>query len=315
MGKFPKIWRGLSGGQQQALGQKLYLAGGGENGGEEALKALLDGDYEIILRDASKTLVDQYGRCIPPSGLKKGQVVDANRQYRLVQPEIDYNTVLARITQYFPEMKFISATEFKQRVEALLAKLDDQKQVKNLRRGVWLPIVLPQLAVTDYGRTLEEIFLAAVERSYTAQFPGRRFYNYRKGDLAGQVSVVEQSRHQQLIDAMRQGPVVCILFPAALQGFGIEADRQMIEEFPQGFALSGAIDTAMAHVVYAEVLARDYQVPVNDCAANTWQGPDHSLYFDSSDGKRCFGRRNLSAGEGYSGGVVLFECVHRTLGN
>lgn len=304
---FEATVRGLKGGQQEALLRKLFLAGGGEDGGEQAFKAILDGDYEIILRgDASKTLVDQHGRCIPPSGLKKGQAVDANRQLHLMQPEINYDMVLVRITQFFPEMMFISATEFERRVQMLFAKLDDQKQVKNLRRSVWLPIVLPQITVTDYGRTLEDIFLVAVERSYTAQFPGRKFYNHRKGELVGQVSVVEQSRHQQLIDAMRQGPVVCILFPTALQGFGIEADRQMIEQFPQGFALSGAIDTAMAHVVYPQVVACDYQVLVNDCAANTCREPGSSLYFYSGGGSLLFGSRSLDADEYCSGGVVLF---------
>lgn len=305
MSKFPQIWRDLSGGQQQALGQKLFLAGGGDNGGEAALKALLADNLEIVLRDASKTLVDQYGRCIPQPGLKGG-VVNANRQFHLVRPEINYVAVLERTMQHFPGMKFISAAEFEARAKALIAKTSDHKQVKSLLCGVWLPIVLPQLTVTDYGRTLEEVFLAAVERSYRAQYPDRKFYNYRKGDLAGQVSVVAESRHQQLIDAMQEGPVVCIVFPTAFQGFGIEADRQMIEQFPPGFALAGAIDTAMAHVAYPQVLARDFNVPVNDCAANFWQEPGCSLSFYSYDDGLGFDGRGLDASEGCSGGVVLF---------
>lgn len=303
---FLDIWRGFNGGQQEAFGQKLYIAGGGEKGGEEALKALLGGDLEIILKDISKTLIDQNGRCIPTKEVK-GQVVDANRNYRLVQPEVNYAAVLDRQKKFFaPEMQFVSVMEFEERSKTLLAKVGDNKQVKNLRRGVYLPFCLPKLTISDYGKTLEEIFLTAVERSYRAQFPDRQFVNYRKGELAGQVTIAEESRHQQLIDAMREGPVVGVIFPTALQGFGIEADRQMIAEFPEGYALAGAIDFAAAHVAHPETLARDYNVPVSDCSANVWQDPGYSLYLDPFDGRLGFDRRYLGADEYFSGGVVVF---------
>lgn len=303
---FGSIWRKLAGGQQEALGQKLYLAGGGEKGGEETLKALLDGDLEVIFRDASKMLVDQNGRCIPTKDVTM-MVCDANRNFRLIQPEIDYADILTWQQKFFPpEMQFVSVMEFEERSKTLLAKVGDNKQVKNLRHGVYLPFCLPKLTVTDYGRTLEEIFLAAVERSYCAQFPDRTFVNYRKGELAGQITVVAESRHQQLIDTMRERPVVGILFPTALQGFGIEAGRQMIRAFPDGFALTGAIDFAAVHVAYPETLALDCNVPVSDCSANVWRDPECSLCLNPDDGRLGFGYRGLVAREGCSGGVVVF---------
>lgn len=301
MTKFSEIWRKLKGGQQQALGQKIWLAGGGENGGEAAVQAVLQGTMRIVLQDATILLVDATGRCIPLPSLK-GEHVDANRSFHLVQPEINYAATLARLQQFFaPGMKFVSEAEFQQQSASLIARVRENKQVANLFKGVYLPIVVPQIAVADYGRTLEETCLTAVERAYKAQFSDRVFNNYRKGELAGKVDVVEESRHQQLLEKVVKGPVVLIHFPCPCQGFSISADRKMIGALPEGFMLSGALDTAVSVVAHTATLCRDWNTPGLDCAANSWRG--HSLCFRAGDDGLSFSRRGLYAHDGCSGGL------------
>jgi len=300
---FHAMRRSLSGGQDEAILRKVWLAGGGEQGGEEAVQALLRNEMRVVLMNNTVTLVDGNGRCIPINGLK-GEVVDVNRDFRLVQPEIDYSTILSRLQQFFAsEMKFVSLEEFEIRSAALIARIRDDKQVVNLLKGVYLPICLPQITVADYGRTLEDIFLPAVECAYKAQFPNRSFYNYRAGELASQVGIVEESRHQRLIEKMSEGPVVLIHFPNPLQGFPIPADRKMIGAFPEGFMLSGAIDTATSLVAHPATLARDWNMPGLDCSPNSWQSAGYSLYFKAHGDLLLFGRRSPLADDGCSGGL------------
>ncbi|MBI2444739.1 MAG: hypothetical protein HYV42_05905 [Candidatus Magasanikbacteria bacterium] len=300
---FEEVRRQLKGGQEEALLRKLWLAAGGEKGGEDGLASILRDDLKITLVDGTVKLVDSTGRCIPLATMK-GEYVDANRDFHLVQPEIDYAATLARLQQFFaPEMRFVSAEEFERRSAALIARIREDKQVASLLKGVYLPIVLPQITVADYGRTLEETFLAAVERAYQAQYPDRVFNNYRKGELAGQVGVVEESRHQRLIEKMAGGPVVLIHFPCPCQGFSIPADRKMIGAFPAGFILSGALDTATSLVANTSTLALNWNTPGLDCAANSWQSAEFSLDFKARDVKLSFGRGGLGAYGACSAGL------------
>ncbi|OGL84328.1 hypothetical protein A3J03_00345 [Candidatus Uhrbacteria bacterium RIFCSPLOWO2_02_FULL_46_25] len=293
--------RGLSEGQSEALLRNVWLAGGGDQGGNEAVHALLRGEMKVILQDAIVLLVDATGRCIPLPTIK-GEHVDANRDFCLVQPAIDYAAILGRLQQFFaPGMKFVSAEEFAKQATALITRIRETKQVANLLKGVCLPIVLPQITVANYGQTLEETFLTAAERAYQAQYPDRTFYNYRAGTLAGQVQIVEESRHQRLVEKMAKGPVVLIHFPNPMQGFSIPADRKMISALPEGFMLAGALDTATSVVAHTVTLARNYHTPGLDCAANSWRGL--SLCFKASDDGLGFRYRRLIADDDCSGGL------------
>ena len=298
---FHTMRRGLSEGQSEALLRNVWLAGGGDQGGNEAVQALLRGEMKIVLQDATILLVDSTGRCIPLASMKGGHV-DANRDFHLAQPEINYAVILARLQQFFgTEMKFVSAEEFVKQAAALIARVREDKQVANLLKGVYLPIVLPQLKIADYGQTLEEVFLTAVQRAYQAQYPDRVFNNYRKGELAGRVGVVEESRHQQLVEKMAKGPVVLIHFPNPMQGFSIPGDRKMIGALPAGFMLAGALDTATSLVANTSTLAVNYNTPGLDCAAVRWRG--RSLCFRANDVGLDFYNRDLSAIDTCSGGL------------
>ena len=129
--------------------------------------------------------------------------------------------------------------------------------------------------------------------------------NYRKGDLGGKVSVVDGSRHDQLISRMKEGLVIGLHFPNPLQGFSINASREQMSTLPEGFILSG-MDTPIAMVMYPDILARDWDTPGLNLALQ-WQSAGYSLYFWACGGSLGFGRTAGLAGASgsYSGGLLF----------
>lgn len=302
MATFEDVRRDLKGGQEEALLRKLWLAAGGEQGGAEGLKAILDGTSEIVVREAVQKLFDgTFGRRIPPLGMKG--VVDAHPDFRLVQPTIVYADRLARITRHLAAgQEFISVTEFEARCRAVLETLGGNTQAANLQKCPYFPFALPAMQIADYGTTLDEQVLPAVGRAYGEQFSDRRFVNHRAGTLAGQVTVVESSRHDRFIKALDKGPVCGVYFPC-LQGFPLEGDIQQMDGLPDEFLLAGAIDTAAVEIMYPDVVARDYHTPGLDCAALRWRGL--SLFFWADGGELGFDCGDLYAGGLFAGGLVV----------
>lgn len=304
---FQKFWGNLSTEEQQAIAFKVWESGGGEHGGLQALEELLRDDLEVELRDPSSKLADQTGRCIPLMNMRD-DVFESNTDFHIVQTEINYTAILARLQQFFaPGMRLVSAEEFENCSTNLIGQIQQNKQVRNLLKGAHLPICIPKLEIDDYGQVIETIFLNAVKRSYEAWFPGRTFFNYRAGTLTGQVGIAVESRHQLLVSTMSEKPVVGIYFPNPLQGFSVLGDRQMIDAFPDGFLLGGVIDIATAIIAKPDMLARDYNTPGLDCAANTWRSPGFSLHFRTYDYEieLGFDRKNLHPHNHYSGSILF----------
>lgn len=278
-----------------------------KNLGEETAREVQRGEVRIRLEEVVKTLFDKNGRRIP-EGLR-ANVCDPNRDFRLNQPRlVEVNHYLNRVTRFHSKLGIdtgITAEQLQQETERLLAMIRGNSQIANIANSVWLPIVLPKLEVDDLGVALEQYFKAGGE-SYIDVFPDRKFYNYREGELVNQVSVAEGSRHDQLIDRLKQEPVIGIHFPNPLQGFSINADREQMATLPEGFVLSG-LDTIIAMVMYPDVLARNWNTPGLDLAAYSWQSAGSSLYFRAYGGRLVFSRTDYltRACDFYSGGLFF----------
>jgi len=280
-------------------------------GGREVVEGVLSGELTVErvgttlqIKEAVRPLFDKNGRRIPPRGLV-ANVCDPNREFALVQPEIDYSAWLERFDGTGLST-FISGADFEARAKELLQALGQNEQTKNLLKGVHLPVVIPHTQVADLGQTIEE-FVAAAGKSYSRQFPDRSFKNYRQGELAGQVTIVDGSRYERLIDDIAESSVVSIYFPNPLQGFSVDAQREQMATLPESFILSGPLDTAMGWIMHTNVLARDYQTPVYDCSAVQWQSSEDSLCFKACDDGAYFGLRAdlADAYDGYSGGLLF----------
>ena len=200
----------------------------------------------------------------------------------------------------------ISFEIFMDRTNKVIDRVEKDAQLSNLLRGVHLRILVPPVEIKDYGQALKEIFLPAIEKAYNKQFPNKEFINHRKNDLAGQVIVVPESRYDKLILATAQGAVPAVYFPAALQGFSVDACRKVISTLPEDIILSGGEDTAAAMVGYADILARDIKTLGINMAALQWQSPLDSLkLIVGSDGLE-FGFWNLVTEQAdSSSGVVI----------
>lgn len=287
-------------GQIEALVNKL--------GGEEAVQAILRGEKTLEIKDViQRLLFDKNGRRIP-EGLQ-ANVCDANRSFYLRQPKMTKEAHFAnRILSLHGNLGIdtgITAEQFQQEIERLLALIKGKSQIANITNGIWLPVVLPKLKSDDLGAVLEQ-YLEAVVKSYAKTFGDRKFYNHRKGTLAGEVSIVIGSRHDQLIERMRKGLVIGIHFPNPLQGFSINASREQMTTLPEGFVLSG-LDTAIAIMMYPDILARDFNTPGLDLAALSRRSADYSLYFEARDDKLDFSPPDdlAHALDNYSGGLLF----------
>jgi len=276
-------------------------------GGQEVWDAWLRGEKTITIEDTIRLLFDKHSRRIPKN--LQANVRDADRKFQLDQPkldeEVDFANRIMRLHGYLGVDTGITAEQFKSETERLLAIIQDNPQIANIVNNVWLPVILPQLTTDDLGTVLEQ-YLEAVDKSYTKTFGDRKFYNYRKGTLANEVSVVDGSRHDKLISRMKQGPVIGIHFPNPLQGFSINASREQMSTLLEGFTLSG-MDTFVAMMMYPDILARDYNTPGLDMAALSWQSVGYSFFFKTYDDRLDFDYTdNLTyTDDDYSGGLLF----------
>ncbi|KKW42665.1 MAG: hypothetical protein UY92_C0004G0001, partial [Candidatus Magasanikbacteria bacterium GW2011_GWA2_56_11] len=243
-----------------------------------------------------------------PPGMKSN-VVDANRAYRFNQPEkIDYAARLAHLQAMLRFKKpIMSPAEFEDQAARAREQIESLPGCANVFSGVHLPVCAPRYPMKDIGKSLDRFLLPAVGRSYGAQFPDRKFKNWRSGELMRQVTVVPESRYATFVGEIRKSPLVWWHFPRALQGFSIGADREQMAALPTQFILAGPVSTSFACIMYPDVLCRDGRVQALDCAAVQWRGPERSLCFNPSDSKLGFGGGSLSAGEYCSGGVLVLR--------
>ena len=294
-----KELEGLDAGRQLALVKKL--------GGRDVVNAILRGEVAVNIKEVIKKLFDKHGRRIPEN--LQANVFDPNRKFKLNQPriteEVEFANRIIRLHGSLGIDTGITAEQLLEETGRLLAMIGTNPQIANITNGVLLPIILPQLKTDDLGTALEQ-YVEAMGKSYAKTFDDRKFYNHREGTLAGEVSIVAGSRHEQLISRMKEGPVIGIHLPNSLQGFSINADREQIATLPEGFVLSG-LDTIIAATMYPDILARDYNTPGYDLAAISWQSAGCSLSLGANDDGLDFGgTASLSFAFGRCSGGLFF---------
>jgi len=255
--------------------------------GEDPALAILRGEKIVKVEKAIFKFFDKNGRRVPQKGLQNN-VCDPNKDFYLVQPELkkvrDYADRLIRFQEAFhPGPMFLG--DFERKAKELLSELRVNKLLANLLNGIYLPIILPKLEnFSDYGKTLEQTFLSAIQASHQKQFPNESFYNREKNELAGEVSIIPGTRHEKLIEKMKQGIVYAIYFPNPLQGFSPLASREQMQDLPESLILVGGFDASAAQVMYPDILSRDFETPGYDLSALQYQSSNYSFYFDATGG-------------------------------
>ena len=274
--------------------------------GELTLKQSDDGATAELVKVVQK-LFDRHGRRIPQDFT--AAVCDPNRNFRLIQPKLDYEERHRRYFGLFGDPGMI-ADEFYRRSEVLIYKLKADESLASLLKGVHLPIILPQLPGSfDYGELLETRLMQAVKIAFAKEFPGRTFGNHCRGELAGEVKIVHPS-HERLVAELKANPRVGLYFPNSLQGFSVLASREQMDTLPENFYLAGGIDTAAAMAMYPDVLARDIDnTPRLDMASISWRSSESSLRFGPGDDDSPFGGgcSSAEARGDYSSGLLFLD--------
>ncbi|MFA5184263.1 MAG: hypothetical protein WC456_01935 [Patescibacteria group bacterium] len=297
-------------------------------GGPEMVEKILSSDVYVILKAAKRKLVDKHGRFIP-LGLS-APVVDADYNYYFERPAEDDLELVRRfinMTQLLNCSSEIYFKDFKDRTDEILQRVKDDRQLANLLQGPYFRIILPPLQVgVDIGKTLEDIFLPAIEQAYLQHFPERRFQNKLKEELIGRVSIAEGAQYAPLLEAMSQGAVPAILFPTAFQGFSDLAAHEVLDMLSEeveaqneiddliddissisgrDIIMSGGYDVMAALVGYMDILARDSKTPPIDIDIFQWQARNYGLNFIANEENFCFDYRVFCSSGHHSTGVVI----------
>ncbi|OGY57508.1 MAG: hypothetical protein A3H67_01795 [Candidatus Buchananbacteria bacterium RIFCSPLOWO2_02_FULL_46_11b] len=278
-------------------------------GERQGIDAVLNGSKTIKLEDAVRLLFDKNSRFIPFAGMES-RFCDPAPKYRVSQPEINLGQYLEACRRFLPKEladTLMGQSEFEDSVRKVKARLEGDERTKNALKGPWFPVALPKMD-GDYGAILD-ILAEAAKKAYEAAFPGRTFYNHRHETLAEQTSIVPGTRHDRLVEAVKEKSQAGI-FLLPFGGFSIEACRETFSghnysvNIPEWLTLGGGWDTAMAYLAYSKVLCRNIETPIVRCAALNWQS-GCSLGFRACDAHASFGHTYdlANAKDSYSAGV------------
>lgn len=183
-------------------------------------------------------------------------------------------------------------------------------------KGPHFPITLPRHQVEKYGRSLNQVYLLAVQRSQESL--GREFHLFPRPERHPKMSdpddlytFADGSRYDRFVSRTGTQCVTGIYFPQVFVSSRQEWALEMLAKFPEGFLLSGAIDIATAIVAYPNHVGM--AKPLLVCSALTCDASRYSdlnfLYqptFASFGGTALdFGVPAMGGGQGVFGGLLF----------
>lgn len=210
----------------------------------------------------AEALFDSYGRY-------RSRLIDSRCLGRkVVIPDylrrsfnLDYAERYARFRQsLYSSLVLPERSVFVRQSEDIFHWLKTQPALAPLMRGIGLPVAVPRLATTDYGCFFESLFLGAAKEAYRRQYP-QHCFDQQLGPLGFDLRPHPAGRHERLVAAMVERPLVGIFFPWAFHGVSPTACRELMAQLPTNMLLAGGIDTALALVGYSDVLVPDALSP------------------------------------------------------
>ena len=197
---------------------------------------------------------DKNGRCIPKNLIN--QVYPESRRYFLIpETEVNYNDVFNRIKKHLNYGDGLKIGEFESRSENILEKLRSDSSTKNIVNGARVPFFLPKGKIDTIGGLLSDHYLKALESSFKESNPDYDFNNFCLEDIRSTIKVVPDSRHQKLLDAMKEDTIVGYFFPCMLE-YSIPAALEQLNSLPEEFLLAGGFDTCAAFIGSPNILLR-----------------------------------------------------------
>jgi hypothetical protein len=203
------------------------------------------------------SLFDSFGRGIVERGAT-GASQTSRHYFKIQQSPIDLPTVFRKSQKYLGVST--SFERFEEVVNDITTQVKKSPRLANLLNGPHYPFVLPKISVDNLGEIIQSIFIPALESSYRETFPSFDFKNQIRQSLDSRISILEQSRHENVIESMKVGEVVGILFPA-LSDFSIDASLGFLKNLPTEFSLAGGFDVLAAFIGNPAILFNDNTYP------------------------------------------------------
>ncbi len=234
-------------------------------------------------------LFDAMGRCLP-DGVEAPVHVITRDYFGQIQPVLDYAAIHARFVDQFGAANLPDAMKFEQRAEAILVRIHTRLETRNLLNGVHVPFILPRASHDDIGEALDTRYLKAVQCTFKATLPDYDFIDHHSTRLKGRLRVAAGSRHDRLIEMMRQDSVIGWYFPC-LREYSIPAAIERMANLPDDFLLAGGYDTCAALVGSPDLLLHKNGYPpllwLGALTSKTGEG----YYFEAYGYNLTFNRR------------------------
>lgn len=267
-------------------------------------------DADQLVEDTPPTaqngLFDVAGRCRPDS-LKTPVHASTRGYFGLAQPALDYDIIHSRFAAVYGADDLPGAVAFRQRAEAILTRLRERADVRDILNGVHVPFLLPRANHADLGEALEIRYLPAVRDAFKSLLPDYDFVDHHTSSLNGQLAVAAGSRHERLIEAMASNAVVGWYFPC-LTEYSVPAAIERMATLPDDFLLAGGYDTCAALTGSPDLLLRrDGYPPLLWLAALASCKTEEGYYFEAYGYNLSFNRRMHfgQAAEYWDSGLVV----------
>lgn len=260
--------------------------------------AILRGEYDVKLVLAEKCLFDKNSRLIPFLGLQS-PISDFDQRYQFPQYSLNYEWYRSQLSLMkkhydaeFSETRLIwpTATAFKEKVDAIIAKLKSHLATAKVADGTVLPFVIPGGIGKSYFQNMKR--MAAVFGHVRAD---RRFAHFHdiwqvkyENDLPD-VNVFTVARHEEIKELVEAGECVIGVALPALGGYSAQACREAfksrirLHEIPSWLSLGGGYDTLAACITNIKIFSKAHQPTVHMPAVLDDQSREFVLHSNDSN--------------------------------
>ena len=208
----------------------------------------------------SKQLFDEFGRC-EPVGLQQAANETSRRYFQCEPPSLDLDEIFKRLVRHLGEPSGLDASQFSERVNTILDDLRGDEATANIANGVYVPFFIPaNPEISDIGFALEEKYMVAVKNAFAEAQPEYDFEAQLKSGFSGKFTVIEGSRHEQLVTRLGDEAVVGVYFPAMAE-FSVPAALEKVTQLPEKFLLTGGFDLCAVFVAIPDLLIRENGYP------------------------------------------------------
>lgn len=282
----------------------------------ELFESLIEGNFKTTssadcmnFRVELMKFVDNSGRVIPFN--LSADVRDADTNYAFKPHHLltveDCEKRLERLRAAGFDC-MLSAEIFWRRCMHLMEEVSSKAILSNLLKGVWVPVLLPIMNITDIGTTTDDL-LVKLATAFDLEFDKDNSMTnpFIVHQRFAQRLEIKHPRYQRFCRRLKSWPVVGLYFLTPFQGFSPNAELAAIDKFRKEYVPAGPIEGIISRIMYPDLLFKEKNT-LNSNFSSVWDmqcpGPilslrqhDHSFIFKA-------GEYNNHAHANSSGGIL-----------